>query len=191
MRDGDAGDAGDVLDGGLDGVTDLELDDDLDGGRDKAHGDGSALGHTRALAQVVGDDAGAQLGPRVPEVDVEDVGELEAEHDHVDDDEQREAQDAVGPGPGDCGQGGPAHVDGGQRDARRGGEALGGRGDGLGHEVDEHVHAGEANAQGKGGDEGIGELHLAEKTDDQHDQRHEHCRTEAQNVLDNAKKHVQ
>ena len=185
MGNGDAGDPGDALDGGLEGVADLELQNDLDRGGHKAHGDGHTFRHAGGGAQVVGEHGGKQLGPAVPKVHVQGVGELEQQHDEVDHHEQREAEHAQRPGPSDGRERRPAHVHRRQRDARSLCQALGCRGDGAGHEVDEHVHAGEGDAQGQSCEEGVFEAHFHDKADDEHDQGHKDGGPEAQDIVNN------
>ena len=186
MRNGNTGDAGDLLDGGSPGVTDLQAEDDHDAGGDESHDHGKGGAHASGLASVVGEDAGEQEVPHVPKVNVQGAGLVGSQQDGVDDNEQREAKDAERPSPGDGGHRGPTSVDGGEDDASLGGETLGGGLDGARHEAGEHVHAGESDAERQGGDERVRELHLNAESKNEHDQRDEDCGSESQDVVNDS-----
>src|SRR5699024_1998635 len=104
---------------------------------------------------------------------------LQHQHDDVDDDDQGEHQEGIGPRPRDGGHGGPATVGDGKADAGGFQHGLSSGGNGAGHEVDQHGHAGKGNAQGDTGRNGVHDLHADDQTSDDDDDGDKYSGSEA------------
>ena len=128
----------------------------------------------RDVARDVGDERAHEgVVPVVPDVHVHGLREVREHQDEVDDERQRDDDEANRGAQGNCGAGGPAHVDRGELQAKAVNHLLDGRSDGGAEQlVDDEVQADEANTDHEAGLQALAKPSAQAADDDRNDDRH-------------------